>query len=95
MDFTITPSDAEVKALEYAAYDPKTWIQNAATSRATRASREIIEKNTEHCNANSIQLAVGQDAQITQAYDLGVVKTKHNEIAQKLKSLSHRLKSIS
>ena len=45
MDFTITLSDAEVKALEYAAYDPKTWIQNAATSRATRASREIIEKN--------------------------------------------------
>ena len=75
MDFIITLSDAEVKAMEYATYDPKTWIQNAATARATRASREIIIKNTEHCNANSIQLAVGQDAQITQAYDLGVVKT--------------------
>ena len=75
MDFIITLSDAEVKAMEYAAYDPKTWIQNAATARATRASKEIIEKNTEHCNVNKIQLAVGQDAQITQAYDLGVVKT--------------------
>ena len=75
MDFTIILSDTEVKAMEYAAYDPKTWIQNAATARATRASREIIEKNTEHCNANSISIAVGQDAQITQAYELAAVKT--------------------
>ena len=75
MDFTITLSDAEVKALEYAAYDPKTWIQTAATARAARAASEIIEKNTEYCNANSISIAVGQDAQITQAYELAAVKT--------------------
>ena len=27
-----------------------------------------------HCNENDVQLAVGQDAQIDQAYDLGVVQ---------------------
>ena len=28
----------------------------------------------EHCNKNSITIATGEDAQVTQAYDLGVVK---------------------
>jgi hypothetical protein len=28
-----------------------------------------------HCNANGITIATGEDAQITQAFTLGVVKT--------------------
>ena len=82
MDFTITLSDAQVKALEYVAYDPKTWIQNAATARATRASREIIEKNTEHCNANGVAIGVGVTAQVAQAYTLNVVKTAEQRNAE-------------
>jgi hypothetical protein len=31
-----------------------------------------------HCNENEIALAVGQDAQVTQAYTLGVVGTAAN-----------------
>ena len=75
MDYTITLSDAQVKSLEYVAYDPKDWIENAAFARASVAAQEILKINTEHCNANSIQLAVGEDAQITQAYTLGLIKT--------------------
>jgi len=29
----------------------------------------------EHCNANGIAIATGVEAQVKQAYDLGVVKT--------------------
>ena len=47
----------------------------AASARSDVAKKEIIQLNTEHCNANSIQLAVGEDAQIEQAYSLGIVKT--------------------
>jgi len=75
MDYTITLTDAQVKSLAYSAYDPKDWIQNAATARSDLAKKEIIQLNTEHCNSNSIQLAVGEDAQIEQAYSLGIVKT--------------------
>ena len=75
MDYTIKLSDAQVKSLEYIAYDPKDWIENAATARAALAAEEILKLNTAHCNANNVQLAVGEDAQITQAYTLGVVKT--------------------
>ena len=75
MDYTVTLSDTQVKGLEYAAKDLKEWITNAATARASIAISEIIALNTAHCNANSITIAVGEDAQVAQAYTLGVVKT--------------------
>ena len=74
MDYTITLTDTQVKSLEYITDDPDSWITNAATARAQIATAEIITKLTAHCNENSIQLAVGETAQVTQAYDLGVVK---------------------
>ena len=75
MDYTITVTDTEKKALDYVALAPQEFITNFAKHRADMAIKEIITINTEHCNANSIQLAVGQDAQIQQAFDLGLVKT--------------------
>ena len=82
-DYTITLTDTEVKSLEYVAYDNKDWIDNAAKNRARIAKEEIIMKNTAHCNANNIAIALGEDAQVMQAFDLGVVKTAkevHEEI---------------
>ena len=73
MDYTITLTDTETKAMECIAKDVQEWITNVTTNRARIAVEEIIKLNTEHCNANSIQLAVGIDAQVQQAYDLGVV----------------------
>ena len=75
MDYTITITDTQKKGLEYIAADIDDWITNAATARASVAIAEIIGLNTAHCNANSIAIAVGEDAQVTQAYTLGVVKT--------------------
>ena len=74
MDYTITLTDTQVKSLEYITDDPKSWITNAAEARAQISTAEIITKLTAHCNTNNIQLAVGEAAQVTQAYDLGVVK---------------------
>ena len=75
MDYKITLSDTETKALEFVAYDNFDWIDNAAKNRARLAKDEIISLNTQHCNANSIAIAVGEDAQVQQAYYLGVVQT--------------------
>ena len=74
MDYTITLTDTEKKSMEYIAVDIDAWITNAATNRARIAKEEIIDKLVAHCNANSIALAVGEDAQVTQAYDLKVVE---------------------
>ena len=74
MNYTITLTDTEKKSMEYIAVDVDEWITNAATNRARKAKEEIIDKLVTHCNANSIALAVGEDAQVTQAYDLNVVE---------------------
>ena len=73
--YTINLTDTEKKSLEYAAADNSEWITNAAKNRARKAKEEIISLNTAHCNKNGIAIAVGEDAQVTQAYTLGVVKT--------------------
>ena len=75
MDYTITLTDTEKKSMEYIAADVKDWIDNAAKNRARIAKDEIIAINTEHCNANSIAIAVGEAAQVDQAYTLGLIKT--------------------
>ena len=75
MDYTITLTDTEKKSMEFIAADVDDWITNVSTNRARLAKEEIIALNTAHCNANSIAIAVGEDAQVTQAYTLGVVKS--------------------
>jgi len=75
MDYTITVTDLEKKALEYIAADVDEWITNAAQNRARIAKEEIISLNTAHCNANNIAIAIGEAAQVDQAYSLGIIKT--------------------
>ena len=38
------------------------------------AKNEIITQLVAHCNENGITIATGEDAQINQAFELGVVK---------------------
>jgi hypothetical protein len=80
MDYTITLTTTEQKSLEYITSDVDSWITNAATARAEIAKLEIISKLVAHCNENSIALAVGEDAQVLQAYELGVVEAASSEI---------------
>ncbi len=71
-DITISITDTEQKALETVMTNISDWADNAVTNRARIAKEEIISKLVAHCNANDISIATGAEAQITQAYDLGV-----------------------
>tara|TARA_X000001382_G_scaffold98999_1_gene73416 strand:- start:54 stop:317 length:264 start_codon:yes stop_codon:yes gene_type:complete len=82
MDYTITITETQKKALEFIALDVDVWITNAAIARADTAIQEIINLLVTHCNENEIALAVGQDAQVAQAYSLGVVKTAAVRLAE-------------
>ena len=79
MDYTITLTDTEQKSMEFIAVDVNEWITNAAKVRASKAKDQIIAINAAHCNANSIAIAVGGDAQVTQAYSLGLVSKATDE----------------
>ena len=72
-DITISITDTEKKALEYAMVDISDWTDNAVTNQARIAKDEIISLLVAHCNANGVTIATGEAAQVTQAYTLGVV----------------------
>jgi hypothetical protein len=74
-NYTVALTDTEDKALSNVAYSQQDWIDNAIKERCRVAIEDIIARNMAHCNANGITIATGQDAQVTQAFTLGVVKT--------------------
>ena len=41
-NYTITLTDTEKLAMEYIAYDPQTWVENAFKERARIATEEIV-----------------------------------------------------
>ena len=77
-DITVTLTDTQTKCLEYAAYSVQDWCDNAIYNRARIAQEEIIAALVTHCNNNEVSIATGVDAQITQAYTLGIVDTAKN-----------------
>ena len=71
--FNIT--DTEEKCLNTVMVGIGTWADNAVTNRARIAKDDIINRLIKHCNANSLTIATGEDAQIIQAYAVGVAHT--------------------
>lgn len=74
MEYTISLTDTQVKSAEVEMADIQDWLENAINVRAEIAQKKIIEKLVAHCNKNEIALAVGEAAQVQQAYDLELVQ---------------------
>ena len=74
-NYTITLTDAEIKAADYAIADIQFWIQNCINVRVGKAQKQVVDILVQHCNANSIAIATGVDAQVQQAYDLELIQT--------------------
>tara|TARA_R110002153_G_scaffold232290_1_gene385572 strand:+ start:463 stop:708 length:246 start_codon:yes stop_codon:yes gene_type:complete len=79
MEYTVELSNSEKLGMEYIC-DPQEWMDNAFKNRARIAIDEICSLLMTHCNENNIAMAVGKEAQVTQAFELGVV-IKASEIA--------------
>jgi hypothetical protein len=79
MEYTIKLTNLEKLALEYIAFDTEEYITNFSKNRANIAVKEILKINTKHCNENNIAIAVGEEAQVEQAYELKLIK-KGSEI---------------
>jgi len=76
MNYTITLTEAQQKAMEYIAADVDDWITNAATNRARIAINEICALYTNYKLENNEPItAVGKDAMVLAAYEEGIVKT--------------------
>ena len=73
-NITVELTDTEYKAIQFIAMSPQEWVDNSVKNRARKAIDSICEILIEHCNENSIAIAVGKEAQVAQAYELDLVK---------------------
>ena len=92
-NITVALTDTENKCLEYAALSVQNWADNALHNRARIAQEEIIATLVSHCNENNIAIATGSDAQVTQAFELGVVKTAKVRQEESLAAAADRVGS--
>lgn len=92
VQITVEVEDFEKKALESVCIDPTDFVQNFVSVRCTQASEQIQQDLMLHCNENEIAMAVGVEAQINQAYELGVAKTviqKNAELEEENQNLAN------
>jgi len=75
MNYTITLSAAEDKALSYAAMSQQDWIDNAVHERCRVAIDEIVQITVQKCIETGTQIPASKEAMVDLAFDQGWVKT--------------------
>jgi len=74
-NITITLTDTQYKGLEYAAFSPQEWAENAITNRARIANDEVVDIVVKHCLDNGIQVPATREDIVAYGFDNGIVKT--------------------
>ena len=82
MDYTITLSVAEDKALSYAAFSQQDWIDNAVHERARIAIDEIVGIFVQYCLDNNMAMPTSRKEMVEAAFDMGIVKTAADRQAE-------------
>lgn len=75
MEYKITLTDAEDKALSYVAFSPDEWIQNAVHERCRIAIDEIVTLTVQKCLELGIQIPNSKDAMVELAFEQGWIKS--------------------
>ena len=73
--YTITLTEAENKALSYAALAQQTWIDNAVHERCRLAIEEIVALTVQKCLETNTAIPGSKDAMVDLAFTQGWVKT--------------------
>lgn len=77
-DITVNLTDTEVRCLDTICLDIPEFVTIFAKNRARQEKDTIITNLVKYCNENNISIATGIDAQIVQAYNVGVAHTAAN-----------------
>ena len=89
MDYTITLTDAEQKAMEYIAVDVYDWIENAVKNRARIAIDDIVKEEVERITSNGGQIS-GTKEDIVIAAPIKSAKQRNDELIESLKTLEEQ-----
>jgi hypothetical protein len=74
-NYTVTLTEAENKALSYAALSQDDWIQNAVHERCRVAIDEIVQLAVTNFLAVGEPIPATREAIVERAFELGLVKT--------------------
>ena len=72
---TITLTDTQMKGLEYAAFSPQEWAENAVTHRAKQANDEIVQMYTNRALDEGVQIPATRELIVADAFTRGWVQT--------------------
>jgi len=93
MEYTITLTEAQNKALEFIAYDPKEWIENAVYERCRSAIQEIVNLEVERITSGGGEIS-GTKEDIVLAAPIKTAKEREEEANKKFQEeLSSKLSS--
>jgi hypothetical protein len=90
-NYTVTLTEAENKALSYAALSQDEWIQNAIHERCRVAIEEIVATTVQRCLETNTQIPGSKDAMVDLAFEQGWVKTAAQRNAEFEAELAARL----
>lgn len=80
MNYQITLTQAEDKALSYAAFSQQEWIDNAVHERCRIAIEEIVKITVEKCLESNIQIPGSKDEMVELAFAQGwVISAKQRQ----------------
>jgi len=88
MDFTVTLTDAEHKALAFVALDPAQWIDSAAHERCRVAMDEIVQICVAKCLEAGVPIPGSKDAMVELAYAQGWIETAEQRQAMAQQSMA-------
>ena len=74
-NYTVTVTDAQDLALNTQMVGVGTYINTVIESQIVFAQQAIQNDLLEYCNTNNVAMAVGVDAQVQQAFDVGIAHT--------------------
>jgi hypothetical protein len=79
MEYTIKLSEAQNKALDYVAYDPQEWIENAVHERCRIAIDEIVTQEVERITSEGGEIS-GTKEDIVLAAPIKSAKERQGEL---------------
>jgi hypothetical protein len=81
MEYTVTLTEAQDKALAYVAFDPQEWIQNAASERARIAMEEIFQSEVARMLADPSVTEIPADREaVVLAADIISAKDRQDQL---------------
>ena len=75
MEYTITLTNTEKSAMEYVAYDPQDWIENATKERSRIAIEEIVKLAVDKFLEAGQPIPGSRDEIVAAAYSNGWIQT--------------------